>query len=1512
MNSSDIVVYHFEDTDLYLKFVSELSADTLINLLKQNPKICKRIFTGCRVNKKSLKIITVKNKLREMALKEQEVRNILGMSWLKSKRKMFVNMLSLMPYDIEYDDQAKWFSELGNIEDKIGFENLNKKAISALLYSNAEIEDIKIFISLRAVDYKDQIKLKNEIDEIINDCREQPIQFIEDIENIIGNEKESKNNDEESKEEIDKNIIEYQEELKNVNESYEKDKDKYETETAESIKNEEDVQKEYDKYQRILKEKGHELQTASLARKETEANKNKINEKYEYEKNKLISEIESLEHERNSVKDEIDKIEKDIIDKTELIKKIKSSIKEKQKQHKTKTLIKKGLKTGKDKTSTGEKTAGIKDKLNKINTVLGKVEPLIKNDKGFLTTPATLDILEQISINDFNPPETIPTKLTPETETEDIINYYKYIAFWSTEKWDQKAIVKYSFWKTVSLLEQKNELCAEIALAGLYHASKLKSESDENILLYSFLCAVSSTKCAEAYEQVSEDEVLSIFELAIEKAEKSPYVSAYFGQLAFAHPKILDYLFDLASPRLRVLLKRCLSREYDGFIEIDERDPTHEITHLINGTSEAYDNKIRAACGRWLMQDSIDTIAQNSRNDLMALLARFPNIGLAKAKNVLDDFETHVSTPLSKAVSSGQPDAFENLLNQCFIYSNKIIKDKNWMTSVYLFPCTIHLANLATEANMQAKRLFKAALTINTDKQHYPLSLPDRDCPVEIVINNTGNTEARDMKLLVMPSQDYDDTEVQENEPKFETLTPNKEIRHVVNIKLNSPIMALHLDYILSWKDSSSMEERSQSGTLKLLSQRKVNWSEAQNPYSLKSIKDPERLKGRSDVLDVLRRSRLSMDSFYITGQRRTGKSSVAQVYYKELNEVEKHAAIYLPWGDLGSTDLAPICYGVCYEFARKMNERTNENKLKCPEISKFKDNENFVFRTFFKELHSQYANWKLFIIIDDFDELPATLHQTEKGDQFFTLLRAFLDLDYLALYLVGSEKLPEILKRHGERLNLTQRCEIDYIKDTNEINKIITDPAVGILEFQEAAVDEILRLSSGNPYYATLICSRLFNVMAQNQDYYVSKRDVEHSTQIMLDEDSLSTYQHFWKDGVFLPGKLGDSQQYHNAKVLISLARAETAEEKPVKKGDLIEREDLDPINKDDAEYAISGLIDRKVIIEKEEGYSIRVPLFARWISKNGASAVERSFAEAGLDEVPLKITKLSTNDIIEISQDLVFKDKEVNEILIANWLSQFGNKTNQMIAYKLLKRLREGGYFNESTKLKAFKELHKEIIVNEANIGDFAPRTEKRSVMNMIISYLDQTGKSGHACEYAYRRINNIHSRCAMSPEKIPNHIKKAKHKTPIIFTDDIVGTGGTIAKGFKLFSENMKNEGLDVTDYNVYLATITATKTGIDFVNNETEGDIKILAWKVIDEKLKAFDTNAGIFKDNDERQSAKEMVKEIGKELEKGHPLGRNDGQLLIAFQHGCPNNTLPIFYKSGRTYRGKEWRPIFPR
>lgn len=1517
MTEGDSIVFHFLNPELYDKFIQELSAVQFVKLLKKDQDLLNNLFTGCRVNSRNLSLPAVQRRIKEESKKSQILRDFLCHAWLETKKQLVSTLSDFFPYSLNIKaTDLEWIGEINELQKKYGHKEMAEKIVKTLFWTEANHDDIRILISVLSIEHEDQKALELYIDKALKIQSEKPESYFGDLVTKIEVDNKSIVRLVKKKQELEEDRSGYKIRLDEFQVTREKDLKEFETKLSELKTKENEAQQKVEKLKKDLtkieKDLGDILSEKSQFRKKYR----KGQKKTDYEQKKIGEEINLIDEAINDVDKTKAEIEASINKKVAIKDKLEQEILSQKQMLRKQTLKKKGL--DKERTVIDHKEVEasihkVREDLTRIKKILGQLEPLRVSDKGFVATPSTLDIIERLSNDNFEPPIELPKRPENINDIDGHVSYWAYQAVWSSEKWNEAAIIQYTFWRSRQLQNEDAKIAAELALSGIYHAERGLGTEQDKLLLIQFVEVIGGFGSNYQKQDDYDETIGKLLEKMLENWERKSLLPAFLGQLSLVSPEKLAYMFDIVDTRTRILLKRVLARSFEGILDIDEFDPSHDITHIITSSLEQKEAQLRSASNRWLVQDSVDAIAQNARHNLMASIAQFPDVGLKKTDLFADEFESQVSAPLSKAIRSGAPQAFEQLSLQCYAYSNEIIKNKAWLSSVYLWPCVMHMAGIAMEANIQAKRLFRAALELSTDKQFYPLNVPDRPCSVEIFIKNYGNTEAVDLKALIMSSVDSDDAEIRNGELAFPALKPDNEIRHKIQILLKNDIQACVLEYILNWKDSSSMDERSQTGILKLLSQREVNWDQVQNPYSLKSIKDPSRLKGRSDVMNTLRRSLDSMDSYYITGQRRTGKSSVAQVYYNELNSKSNHAAVYLWWGELGTTELTLICYAICYELAQKLRERTRKDDIFCPSISEFSGNENFVFTTFFRQLHSRFLDWKIFIIIDDFDELPSSFHETKDGDRFFLLLRALLDQEFVALYLVGSEKLPQILRRQGERLNLNQRCEIDYLKDPNEIEKIIIYPAKGILEYDKESIDNIKILSAGNPYYATLICSRLFNDMARLKDYFVSKRDVERSIESMIEEDSLSTYQHFWKDGVFLPGRLGERQQYHNAKVLIATSRAQTAESGSVSKEELLMRDDLNPLGKEDAEYALNGLLDRKVIVAEDGRLAVRVPIFSQWLSGSGARAVEHSFAEAGLDEVPITITRgLSTRELIHIAQDLVYQEKEINEILIADWLSQFGGTSNQILAFKLLRRFREEGYYNQARMFSAFKELHKQIVSIEASESDFAPRTERKSIVNVVVSYLDPSGKSGHACQYAYRKVNRIHSKCGVAPDKLVDFFIKTKEKPPIIFADDIVGTGETISKGFKNLEAEMVNRGLNVSDYKLYLAAMVGTRIGYETVEKATEGAMQIMLWSDINDRLQAFSEKAEIFTEETDRQASKEMIEEIGKELEPKHPLGRNNGQLLVAFQHGCPNNTLPIFYKSGRTFRGREWRPLFPR
>ena len=145
--------------------------------------------------------------------------------------------------------------------------------------------------------------------------------------------------------------------------------------------------------------------------------------------------------------------------------------------------------------------------------------------------------------------------------------------------------------------------------------------------------------------------------------------------------------------------------------------------------------------------------------------------------------------------------------------------------------------------------------------------------------------------------------------------------------------------------------------------------------------------------------------------------------------------------------------------------------------------------------------------------------------------------------------------------------------------------------------------------------------------------------------------------------------------------------------------------------------------------------------------------------------------------------------------------------------------------------------------------------------------------------------------------------------IFIDDFCGTG----KQGTQYSRDVVSEikRLDATAVVAYYV-LFATTDGIGKVRDEA-GFNEVACIYELDSTFKCFDERARYFADHPadiEKAFAEGMSREYGLGLVRSHPLGYEDCQLLIAFHHNTPDNTLPIIWYDEPS--GAPWTPVFRR
>ena len=349
---------------------------------------------------------------------------------------------------------------------------------------------------------------------------------------------------------------------------------------------------------------------------------------------------------------------------------------------------------------------------------------------------------------------------------------------------------------------------------------------------------------------------------------------------------------------------------------------------------------------------------------------------------------------------------------------------------------------------------------------------------------------------------------------------------------------------------------------------------------------------------------------------------------------------------------------------------------------------------------------------------------------------------------------------------------------------------------------------------------------------------------------------------------------------------------------------------------FRLDNLVDRGVLVETAGGVRLRVPLFEKWLLARGEAAVRASFGEEALEvSFAPSVAKPAPRRIVEVSRDLVYQGAPLTEDRVRTWLDQFGRGENQDLALRLLESLKSRGYYSEASIHSRCKTLHQLMLQEFASGGAFAKVVEKRRIKNVFVSHFEGEGRSGGRILHAYRNANALVASLVGSMEEATRFVKGHAEKgrvCAVVFIDDFIGTGGSCIEGLRVFQAKLDAVGMGFDKLVVGVATLVGFKAGVDAVRANDYMDCHVVSTDELGPEAQAFAAQGGVFEEEEDRNAALRLCEGIGKVLEPKQPLGFGDCQALVCFSHKCPNNTLPIFYKRGVMYEGREWIPLFPR
>ena len=448
----------------------------------------------------------------------------------------------------------------------------------------------------------------------------------------------------------------------------------------------------------------------------------------------------------------------------------------------------------------------------------------------------------------------------------------------------------------------------------------------------------------------------------------------------------------------------------------------------------------------------------------------------------------------------------------------------------------------------------------------------------------------------------------------------------------------------------------------------------------------------------------------------------------------------------------------------------------------------------------------------------------------------------------------------------------------------------------------------------------------------YISEADFKNEQELLRETLGQSNFAHLWEDNPILDK--GENVRFAAENCLAlcciaSLRGSFSNSESVWDQQDSLNLTSTERLSLREMSMVIERLRTRKIVSETagDGRIGLQLPVFSQWLQKNAelsllptwrrfvSEKAERGTTETAPSALPIALVEttfpISEEALLPLSQRLVFcgKQKDVAEIRV--WLRQFDDDTRIEIAFLLLKRLVEKGYADAGEREYAVSKLVETINAMRLKIGSAKWNVLRGRKDDLCISYVDSELKSG--ANLARDLAKRMNPGKAGDAKDVSNWLRSHLNAGPIlILVDDFAGTGTTVSKGFGKWRSDLKDDHAlrKLLDQGrVGFAILHGFGESIDRLQEVEK--LQLFVLNAYGAEVRAFDPDANIFESTHEREFAREVMLQIGRELAPQMPLGFGDQAGLIAFHNSVPNNTLPVFWSNGRVNE-RNWIPLFSR
>ncbi len=297
-----------------------------------------------------------------------------------------------------------------------------------------------------------------------------------------------------------------------------------------------------------------------------------------------------------------------------------------------------------------------------------------------------------------------------------------------------------------------------------------------------------------------------------------------------------------------------------------------------------------------------------------------------------------------------------------------------------------------------------------------------------------------------------------------------------------------------------------------------------ENPYASYAeggiVENRKMFFGRDELIENIKQSlikdRAQNKSIMIFGQKRSGKSSILYHLKKRLRKVKN--VLILDLKNIGvlldENSSIPLLYQILWNILellfKKIKKWTQEGyselEMQFPKDVDFYKHPTPVkyFINIFEMYMSQsfkkkdWKNVQIVLIIDEFSYIYSQIIKGKISEDFMKTWKAILQRNYFNVVLAGQDVMQKFKDRFANEFGTSQDERVTYLKKM-EANDLIDKPIRippfkndGKTRYREKAIDRIMYLTAGSPFYIQIICNRLVEYMNRKHINYITEATVD------------------------------------------------------------------------------------------------------------------------------------------------------------------------------------------------------------------------------------------------------------------------------------------------------------------------------------------------------------------------------------------------------------------------------------